>query len=534
MSTNDAYQYFEKSAEQFPQREALHVSGSSYTYTELRQFVANLEYQLSVETAPVIGLFARKNLTAYAGLLAILKSGRAYAPLNPKFPATRNRQIIQAAGIETIIAGHDHRSELELFLESSPSSLLVIMPETGRSDQELRNQFPGHRFIFRDEFSDPTDLQKSRKNHSDGIAYILFTSGSTGTPKAVPVRHRNLISYIDHINELNNFREDDKFSQTFDLTFDPSVQDMFSAWSNGAALYDLPDQFNFLPAKFIQENRLTVWHSVPSIARLMMLYKTLKKNQFPSLRYSFFGGEPLHGEVVKSWLKAAPDSIIDNLYGPTEVTITISQYRIYPHRKPSIKTHNGIVSVGKIYSHHNYLLLDDDEHISTREGELLISGPQVVDGYMNNDEATNQQFVTFPEIPGMVWYRTGDYMKADDTGNLYFISRTDHQIKIRGNRVEIGEINHTVESLTGPQTAQTLPIQGKNGSVESLVLFLLNSVQQDDSAILKYVSSRLPSYMVPQKIIRTDTFPLSENGKIDHQKLKNLYLNGHQKHRQPH
>jgi amino acid adenylation domain-containing protein len=528
MGEYDAYHYFESSVKNFPEREALHVSGRTYTYTELHHYVSDIENRLPGVASAVIGLFARKSLTAYAGLLAILKSGMAYTPLNPKFPATRNQHIIESTDMDTIVAGPEYLPELALMLKACSSAMLVIMPETDSFNQDLSNTFPDHRFIFRDEIASYKITTGHRHTNPDGIAYILFTSGSTGNPKAVPVKHRNLTSYIDHINKLNNFNEHDKFSQTFDLTFDPSVQDMFSAWSNGAALYDLPDQFNFLPAKFIIENELTVWHSVPSIARLMILYKTLKRKQFPTLRYSFFGGEPLHCDVVVSWMKAAPNSIVDNLYGPTEVTVTISQYRIHPKRNPLLKTHNGIVSVGNIYKHHNYLLLDEEGLISTREGELLISGPQVVDGYLNSEEATSTQFITFPETPGMTWYRTGDYMKADNNGDLYFISRTDHQIKIRGNRVEIGEINHTIEQLTGPHTAYTLPLQNGRGTVESLVLYLLDSVQQSDIEILAFASNRLPAYMIPQKIIRTDSFPLSDNGKIDTRKLKTIYLNEHQ------
>lgn len=540
-STN-IYTYFQNAAENVPDRHALDVNNKEYTYRDLEMIVAGIANGIPPGGDSYIGLFAQKSLTAYAGILAILKSGKAYVPLNPRHPTSRIETIRLMAGIQIVIADDVHIRPLAQFLKSTSGGLTVLLPETTPSLDLIGvlNPYGRHRLIFKDglrmtvedgmeDSTDPVPL--SRPN---ATAYVMFTSGSTGKPKGVPVSHENVRSFISYFNTLYDFGPEDRISQSFEIGFDPSVQDMFTAWSNGAALCCVSREYGFLPGAFIAKKRLTVWHSVPSIPRLMKMYGTLGDGCFPTLRYTMFGGEPLHEEVLYDWNKAAPNSKIDNLYGPTELTITISQYRWDPASLKLPKAHNGIVSIGRIYSTHDYEVIPDDHSDEQdsfvhdpapgpRIGELLVTGPQMVKGYFNHSEATSEAFIqASPGDP--YWYRTGDFVMEDEEGDLFYLERVDNQIKINGNRVELGEIAHTIERLTGPQSCLLVPYKDLSGSGGSkLLLFLLSTVKPSNDQVLHYCKQQLPDYMIPKSVIRVKEFPLNSNGKIDTRRLIELY-----------
>jgi len=523
-SGKNVYSVFHQSVQAYPDRCALFVNDREYTYRALEKLIDDIVPHIMNTDDEYIGLFAHKTITAYVGLLAILKAGKAYVPLNPKLPALRNEAIRETGNISIIIGDNEHRTELQDFIKVCDTELTIILPDTDSSDGVPYGLNRKDVFFYRD--------QITRRNTNDRIAistpgryaYLLFTSGSTGIPKGVPVSHQNVHCYIDNINAIYDFNEFDLFSQTFNLTFDVSVHDMFIAWSNGAALYCVPNKYVFMPAKFIIKHTLTVWFSVPSIPRIMNKYGMIKPGIFPDLRYSLFAGEPLHAEIAELWSNAAPNSIIDNLYGPTEVTITITRYSWNPSSRQQMKSYNGIMSIGKIYPDHRYTLLPNQENPDDKNyGELLISGGQVVDSYLKNDKATQESFITLDEDRNHRWYRTGDIMRKDEDGDLFYVTRKDEQIKIRGNRIELGEIDYTIKSCIGSQSSVTLPYPYKTANIEHILVFLLESIRVGDPEIIQYCKERLPDFMIPGIIIRVAEFPLNSNGKIDKQALIKEY-----------
>src|SRR5690625_1604434 len=501
----NVYSYFEQAVQTWPDRCALSIEEDDYTYLQLEAEVDRLLPALLESRSRFIGLFARKSLPAYAGILSILKAGRAWVPLNPVHPAERNLVISRSAEIETIIVDHTHLNELNQYLTMCIDPLTVLLPETTREQGKALTKHRKHCLLFREDLDLMGSANSVTPSEPFRYAYLLFTSGSTGEPKGVPVSHRNLSAFIHTINGMYDFSESDRFSQAFELTFDPSVKCMFAAWSNGATLCCLPSRASFLPTRFIAEKRITVWISVPSVPRLMKLYRKLKPGMYPYLRYSMFGGEALHVDLAREWSLAAPNSVIDNFYGPTEVTIAISRYRWEPQRTPTPKSLNGIMSIGRIFPGHVYKLLNSDETDHSGSGELLISGNQVVDSYFRNSRATETQFVCTQVPDRRVWYRTGDLVERDDEGDLFFISRVDDQMKVRGDRIEPGEIVYLVESLTGPETVRILPYPFKSSYPEKLILFLLESVEHSDDEIFQFCRRNLLDYMVPQDL---QSFPI--------------------------
>lgn len=518
---------FLESAERFPDRPALVVDGESLSYAALlgtarRVASAIHNVQSEQQSFPLVALLTHRSQTAYAGVLGSLAAGKGYVPLNPKFPLERTLQMLALSGCTTLIAGKECLSQLSGLLEKIERPLTLILPKVDCSD-ELPSQNPRHRFLFAEQLRTGESFSFEENSTSASLAYLLFTSGSTGVPKGVPITQGNVCSYVDYICQRYEVNEHDRFSQQFDLTFDLSAHDMFVCWERGACLYCVPETSVMAPAKFIRDHQLTMWFSVPSVAGLLSKMRLLSLNCFPSLRCSLFCGEPLPASYAHSWQAAAPNSIVENLYGPTEATIAIAHYR-WDSQKSFQECVNDIVPIGRIFEDQQFRVTDSrGNNVPFGDaGELCLSGSQIALGYWNNPEKTQQQFVRLPSASDQVWYRTGDLVKQDPAGNLCYLGRIDHQIKIRGYRVELQEIEAVLRRVCGAEQAVSVPWPVHDGTAEGVVAFVSGVTTLDEHRVLARCSEVLPDYMVPKKIYVVDEFPINSNQKIDRRKLSNL------------
>ena len=263
-----------------------------------------------------------------------------------------------------------------------------------------------------------------------------------------------MVAFLSAFSGRYGIDENDRFSQTFDITFDPSVFDMFVAWEHGACVCCPAEDELIAPGRFISDSQLTIWFSVPSIGAFMRRLGMLKPDSYPSLRWSLFAGEPLPGELAKAWAKAAPESAIENLYGPTEATIVCTAFRYDPDDHP--KEVNGVVPIGAPVGETRTLVVDEDlrEVDPGCDGELLLAGPQVAPGYWEDPEKTAAAFVV-PADREEIHYRTGDRVRrpADSGEPLSFLGRVDHQIKVLGHRVELGEVEAALREESGVDAA---------------------------------------------------------------------------------
>src|SRR5215831_151528 len=404
---------FLRSAERFPDRNALVVKGQAYSYQTLLAEVSRLAQAINAfepETRELAAVFAYRSLTAYSGVLGALACGKGYVPLNPKFPIDRSRKMLLLSGCRVLIVGSEAVPQLEQLLDGVDTAFTIVLPDA--PDQVgLALPQSKHRFVTASELPSPKSLAEPNVSQ-DAVAYILFTSGSTGQPKGVPISHANVLSYIRYTCDRYEVNEQDRFSQEFDQTFDLSVHDMFVCWERGACLFSVPERSMMAPAKFIRDNGLTMWFSVPSVIGALSKLGLLKPNCFPSLRLSLFCGEPLPATCAQAWQEAAPNSILENLYGPTEATIAISNYRWDVGRSLQGCV-NGIVPIGWIFEGQRSCVIDQLRRVvSTGEaGELCLSGSQVTTGYWGNSEKSREQFVHLSEGDESLWYRTGDLVK---------------------------------------------------------------------------------------------------------------------------
>lgn len=500
------------------------VGGKIMTYSQLfreaASFAATLFALLPDNEPPLTAVFASRSATAFAGVLAVLMRGHGYVPLNRNFPPERTKIMLQRSGCKAMIVDTQSENQLDQILTGLDRKMLVAMFERETVD-ELSSRWPLHTFIGRRELL-PPDHVAPGKACPNSMAYLLFTSGSTGSPKGVAVANRNVTHYVDFISAHFSISEEDRFSQTFDLTFDLSAADMFVAWEHGACVCCPSEKVLVNPGRFIIESRLTVWFSVPSTAVFMKRLGALKPGMYPLLRLTLFCGEALPAEVAKGWAEAAPNSIVENLYGPTELTIACMHYRWDSTRSPE-EAEFGIVPIGEPFPAMLSLVVDESlNEVGIEEaGELLLTGPQLSVGYWRDPEKTAASFVT-PPGRKEIYYRTGDRVRKTATGKpMVYLGRTDNQIKVLGHRVELGEVEAVVREETGVDAVLAVGWPKSKSGAGGIEVFLQSEILKD-SDVKQRVANRLPSYMVPRRFHFLAEFPLNANGKYDRNALFNL------------
>jgi amino acid adenylation domain-containing protein len=504
MSTMTLFHWFRDTVERSPGATALEVGGDAYTYADLHDIVERLAGAIRQAglgppggvpggvpgAVPAVGLLAARSLAAYAGYLATLRAGATVVPLNPAFPPARNAQMCRSAGVSVVLADEHGAGCVGEVLADIAAPALHL---TG--DWTAAGRLPGH--------GSPAHPEPG----PDDVAYTLFTSGSTGRPKGVPIRHRNVDAYLAYCLDRYPAGPGSRFSQTFDLTFDPSVFDMFVAWGSGATLVvPQPDEI-LTPVRWVNEQRITHWFSVPSVVSLARRLRMLTPGCMPGLRYGLFAGEQLTLQQARAWADAAPGSVLENLYGPTELTVTCTGYRLPADPASWPATGNGTVPIGEVYPHLD-AVVDDD-------GELCVRGPQRFGGYVDpaHDE---DRFVTVDGAGR--YYRTGDRVRREPAGLVHY-GRLDDQVKLRGYRIELGEVETALREHPRVQDAVVLAV----GDGDATTLEAIYTGDPAAAADLPGLcGARLPAYMVPSRVHHVASLPTNANGKTDRRRLADL------------
>ena len=470
-----------------PHGTAVQVGGVGTTYAELDYRARTLAGAVleRVRTPSRIGVLAERGVPAYAGILAALYAGATVVPLNPGFPRSRTAAMASAAGLSALVVDRGRLTAGE-----------------GAGTEALEREF-GVPVVV--DGTDARPVAHARRPDPDAPAYIMFTSGSTGRPKGVPVGHRNVTHYLGVVRERYGFGPDDVFSQSFDLTFDLAMFDMFAAWGAGAALATVTaGALLNLPA-FLAARGVTVWFSSPSVIALARR-RGLAPGSLPTLRLSLFCGEALMQDDAAAWQRAAPRSALDNLYGPTELTISCSVHRWDPERTPALCV-NDIVPVGQLHRGLRGLIVGPDGP-GRESGELCVTGPQMISGYLDRSDDEGR-FLTHG---GERWYRTGDLVRLLPDGGLGYLGRLDQQVNIHGVRIELAEVDWGLRQCEAVDQAVTVVVAGE-----------LRSFYVGREAAVGELATQLgdilPRALIPRRIQRLDAFPLNANGKTDRRAL---------------
>lgn len=510
----------------------------SYTYSDLSGISTSifdriLSVKEKVGKSHWVAFLCDKNISAYASILGILKSGKGYLPLSTHYPVSRLQDMLSRSDSQLLIVDESCTEKIRALLPLLHTGLYVwIIDSEGNTStftDEFATQFPDTHFLPENGIEEKNDKERATIQDltstisGETPAYLLFTSGSTGRPKGVVVTHENVTSFLDSVTKKFRFTTNDRFSQNFDFTFDLSVFDVFVCFQVGACLCPPSSGDTILPSSYIARCNLSVWFSVPSMITSMASNKQLKSDAFNSLRYSLFCGEALTEKSARLWHSAAPSSILSNLYGPTEATIACTSFDWQLNDKGNKNDHNdiigAIVPIGTPFENVQLKVLNQQLSPvnSGSVGELWIGGTQVAKCYLGDAKQTQQRFAYDDQLKCR-FYRTGDRVFFDDSGILNFVGRVDHQVKVNGYRVELGEIEAALRILHHGHAVVVVK-DSPQVARKRLIAFLETGKKEkqyaEKATILKQLRVTLPDYMIPSELFFVEQFPLNSNGKID-------------------
>jgi len=480
-----------------PDAPAVQDEKRSLTYMELdteSNRLARLLTRLGAGPECRVGICAERSVELLVGLVAILKSGAAYVPLDPEYPRARLNEVVQDAAIEVVLAQSRWRSKL---------------PESGIVPVSLDDDL-----AWRGESDQDPDVEKDPRS----IAYVIYTSGSTGRPKGVMNTHGGLTNRLLWMQEAYTAGTGDRVLQKTPFTFDVSVWEFFWPLITGACVVMArPGEHRDAGCivRCICDEAITIVHFVPSMFSAFL--EEPGSGQCYSLRHIVCSGEALEVEDVARFARKGLSARLHNLYGPTEAAIDVSYWECSP--APLMRT----VPIGKPIANIRLYVLDSrlEPVPAGLEGELYIGGIGVARGYLNRPDLTADRFLPDPHgPPGERIYRTGDRARWGAGGNVEYLGRTDAQVKIRGRRIELGEVESVLKQRDGLKQAAVIVREDQPGD-KRLTAYLVWQAgsEVDANDLRRSLTEKLPDYMIPSAFVSLQELPLTPNGKLDRKAL---------------
>ncbi len=526
------HQSVEHHSQATPNHIAIDEGNRSISYFDLAKAMrgmASYLQTLEIKKNDHIGLLTNNGIEACIGILGSLRAGACYVPLNTTFPGKRLEAVIKDAEIEIVVSSKKHFAKLvDLAKETRGLNLDSLIILDGSEEEIQSYEFfnilsKRFRKIVGQETLEENLPLKPDSATENNLAYIMYTSGTTGKPKGVMITHKNVTSFLSWAIEYFSLNLQDRMSNHSDISFDLSVFDIFGAFYSGATLCPItqPGDFAF-PANFIKDRKLTIWFSVPSVLGTLWKSGQLTEGAFSQhLRWAIFCGEALSPKYADLWIKTHPKIPICNLYGPTEATIACTYYNIGIDSKFD-PTQD--VPIGSPIGETQINILDNDLVESQNKseiGKLTISGPQVSQGYWKKKELTEKVFITDEQNR---FYDSGDLAYLDKNNFIRFAGRKDSQIKIRGYRVELGDIENALSSQSMVNEVVVLYFEEPSPLLIAAVALQsqLENKSEDiiEENILKHCEHLIPSYMIPNRIVFFPELPKNINGKIDRNDIK--------------
>ncbi len=494
---------FAEQAARTPDAPALVFDGRTVAYAELDAAANRLaQHLIRCGAAPetVVGVVAERTPETAIALLAVLKAGAAYLPLDPSYPADRLRYMLADSGARLIVSHGALPAGLDAGRLADADLPRVVDPML---DAERIAACPA--------------VAPSVPADAESLAYVIYTSGSTGRPKGVAVPHRGVPNLASWKATRLGQRADDRALQFASLSFDAAVEELFGAWLIGGTLVMAPREA-LMPGEPLRETlrreRITFATLPPSVLAM------LDPADFPDLRVVVSAGEALPASVAARWADAVE---LHNAYGPTETTVSAASGRVMPGR---VTADGGAVNgdaadgiapdIGRPLENVRAAVLDGAGRLVPPgvPGELYIGGAGVARGYLGRPALTAERFVpdAYGERPGARWYRTGDRVRWTREGTLQYLGRMDAQVKVRGFRIEPGEVERVLLAHPGVREARVLVRQDAPGE-KRLVAYVAGEV--DGDALRAHLRGSLPEYMVPGAFVVLDALPRTPNGKLD-------------------
>ncbi|MGB8193271.1 MAG: amino acid adenylation domain-containing protein, partial [Chitinophagaceae bacterium] len=465
---------FEEAAEKCADKAAVVFDDSVFTYGDLNeqsnQLADYLRKNYEILSNELIGIQLPRSQWMIVSILAILKAGGGYVPIDPEYPQERIDYLVSDSGCRMVIT----EQEIAIFLQQQDlyqkESLAV--------------------------FNKPTDL-----------AYVIYTSGSTGKPKGVMIEHRSVINLITAQRSRFGIDDSENILQFSSISFDASVEQIFLALTSGATL-TIPSKEVITDAEqlrnFIVSHGITHIHTVPGIL------KDITAEKYVHLKRVIAGGDNCPKELAEKWSEYHS---FFNEYGPTETTITSIEH-LYGETNTTT-----VLPIGRPLANTFVYIINDGGHLVPMgvPGEICIGGAGLARGYLNRPELTAEKFVSNPFRPGEHMYRTGDLGRWLEDGTIEFIGRMDEQVKIRGYRIELGEIESVIGQYENVTAAVVSAIN--NGEERELIAYVVINGELNKASLREFLQAKLPAYMMPAHIVALEALPLTVNGKIDRKRL---------------
>ena len=486
---------FEEQVEKTPNKIALVFEDTKLTYRELNEKATQLANSIkkhNVVKEDVIAILLDKSLEMIIAILAILKNGCVYLPIDIGYPKERKEYILKDSDAKLLLTSRELNVESELlmkilYIDLDTESIYTI-------EEKQNTEYLG----------DASDL-----------AYIMYTSGSTGKPKGVMIENRSIVRLVKNTNYIE-FRQDDKILQTGSIVFDACTLEIWGALLNGLELYIIKKEelldASLLHTYILKNNISVLWLTAPLFNQLC----EENPHMFRTVRCVLSGGDVLSCKHINMVKTANPNLKIINGYGPTENTTFSCCHDIIQKYKKSIP-------IGKPISNSTGYIVSRDGNLQPIgvPGELWVGGDGVARGYVNNVDLTNEKFIDNPFGEGKI-YKTGDLTKWNNDGTIEFLGRIDSQIKIRGFRVELSEITTVVSQYNNIKEAYT--VYKEVQKEKSICTYIVSKTEIDIQNLKEFISAFLPKYMVPKYIVQIKKMPKNQNGKIDKNALPEINL----------
>lgn len=509
---------FRERAHESPDLPAVILGDDRLTYRELDEWsdrvAGGLIEEHGIGPDRLVTLCFNQSIEMVVAIVSVWKAGGAYVPLEPQTPDERVRYVLKDTGASVTLCGEEYRSRMEsLTTDPDGGAVKVLDGPWARSGQVSRRPVP------------------SGSGGAGDLAYVIYTSGTTGTPKGVMIENRSVMNHVSVSRGRYGMAHpgEEVVLHLLTYAFDGGVYPMILALLTGNTLLLVPDQLWTDTTKF---NEYLNVHKVTHINGTPAFFRHVELGGIPSLRRLVVGAEALDAACFREMTRVAKVPV-HNEYGPTEATVsTVSQV-----------VREFDLAIGRPHDNAHVLVLDEASRPVPigAVGEVFLAGPGLARGYLNQPELTSEKFIPNPfqteaekadlsygpQGRNNLLYRTGDLARWRSDGVLDYVGRNDSQIKIRGYRVEISEVEKVITDFSGVKHSVVLPSEtGKSyqrsTSADSLIGYYVAEAPLDSEDLLQHLRSRLPAYMVPSALVHITELPMTANGKLDTQALRNL------------
>ncbi|MBW7477831.1 amino acid adenylation domain-containing protein [Paenibacillus oenotherae] len=500
------HEMFEEQVGQRPMQTAVSVGEYRLTYRELdeqAELICEWLQSSGISRNQIVAIAMERSIEMVVAILAVLKAGAAYMPIDPDHPEDRIRYMLEDSKASAMLVTALHKERLTNLFAEGIQTLEVKL------DRNVRT-------------SGVTSRRTKGTSLDSDLAYVIYTSGSTGEPKGVMVQHRNAVNLLRALQEAYPLEERDTYLLKTSFTFDVSVAELFGWFVGGGKLAILPPGEEKMPSQIIRaikDFQITHINFVPSMLKAMLDELDNSEEGTGRLKYIFSAGEALKATVIQQFVRLQEQgkmtAQLDNLYGPTEATVYASRY--------AVKAEDGNrlhIPIGFPIANVRLYVVDASFMLQPIgvPGELCIAGAGLASGYLNRPELTTDKFMNNPYASGEKMYRTGDLARWLPDGTIEYLGRIDHQVKIRGYRIELGEIESRLQAHQKVKEAVVVAGEDACGELE-LRAYMIIDGESDPGELRQFIGELLPSYMIPSHFITLEHFPLTPNGKLDRKAL---------------